>query len=104
MGTRSGRHMTSTSLVNSTRRRHRSSSRTLLETSDLVMSSLLRLSMRSSPPSTRTDLELLRRVRWSSSSSSSLVDLERGPFNHHSRVLQIQSSYNEDLYQSIKQL
>merc|ERR1712127_81781 len=57
--------------VSSIKRRPRSSSKIPSETSVPVTSSPMRLSMRSSPPSTRTDQVPSRRTKWSSSSSSS---------------------------------
>merc|ERR1712146_280610 len=89
--TKSGRPMTSTRVVPSTRRRQRSSSRTRSETSDQEMSSLMKLSMRYSPLSIRITQELSRRMKWSSSSNSSSVETE-----HSSLVLCDQDSYNED--------
>merc|ERR1712028_279807 len=64
---------------NSIRKRPRSSFRTLSETSDQETSSLQRLLMKSSAPSTRTTQAQLRRARWLFSSSNSSVDNEHEP-------------------------
>merc|ERR1712227_9600 len=91
--TKSGRPTMLTSPVPSTRKKPRNSYRTPLETSDQEMSSPMRLSMRSSPPSTRTDQVPLRRTKWLYSSSNSSVETER--------VLKDQDSYNEDQCQPL---
>merc|ERR1712224_104616 len=74
--TKFGRLTTSTNPVLSTKKRLRNSFKTLLVTSDPVMNSLMKLSMRSSPLSTRTTQEPLKRTRWLSSSSNFLVETE----------------------------
>merc|ERR1712021_191333 len=91
--TRSGRPMMSTRVESSTRKRPRSSSKIPSVTSDPVMSSLTRLSMRSSLPSTRTALVPSRSQRWLFSSSNFSVATEQhenqGGYNddEHMRVL-----------------
>merc|ERR1719263_2114803 len=60
----------------STNKRPRSSSKTPLVTSDQVMNSLMKPSMRSSLPSIRMDLEPSRNPKWLFSSSNSSVDHE----------------------------
>merc|ERR1712167_486309 len=91
--TRSGRPMMSTRAVPSTRRRPRSSCRTPLVTLDQETSSLMKLSMWSSPHSTRTTPEPSRRTKWLSSSSNFLADNEHAHYD--------QDSYNEDQRQSV---
>merc|ERR1712147_527718 len=85
--TRSGKLMMSIRVESSTRKRPRSSSRIPSVTSDPVMSSLMRLSMRSSPPSTRMAPVPLRSQKWSSSSSNFSVATEQ---HEH------QGGYNDD--------
>merc|ERR1711957_677763 len=75
-----------TRAVHSTSRKPRNSYKTLSVTSDQVMNSPMKLSMRSSPPSTKTDPVPLRSPRWLSSSSNFLVD--------HEHDGAIQCSYN----------
>merc|ERR1712178_488916 len=85
--TKFGRPTMSIRAESSTRKRPRNSFRTPLATSDPVMSSPMKLSMRSSLPSTKTDLAPSRNQRWSSSSSSFLVATE---------IPEHQGGYNED--------
>ena len=67
--TKFGILMMSTGAVPSIRRRRRSSSKTLLETSDLETSSPKRPSMRFSPPSIRMGPVPSRSQKWSTLSS-----------------------------------
>merc|ERR1711990_326868 len=85
--TKFGRPMMSTRVENSTRKRPKSSFKILLETSDPVTNSLMRLSMRSSLPSIRTTPVPSRKVRWLFSSNNSSVD------NEH---LHLHNYYDED--------
>merc|ERR1711998_678120 len=75
--TKSGILMTLTNLALSIRKKLRNSFKTPSVTSDQVMSSPKRPSMRFSKPSTRTTQEQLRKPRWLSSSSNSLEETER---------------------------
>ena len=84
LSNKSGTLMISTRAVNSIRRRPRSSFKILLETSALETSSPKRLSMRSSPPSTRTAPVPSRSQRWLPSSSNFSEETERAQwFNTH---------------------
>merc|ERR1712086_745427 len=74
--TRFGTLMMPISPVLSTSKRLRNSFKIPLVTSDLVTSSVMKLSMRSSLPSTKTTPELLRKTRWSYSSSNSSEETE----------------------------
>merc|ERR1712227_633865 len=77
LSTKSGIHMMLTRAVPSTKKRPRSSFKTLLVTSDPVMSSQMKHSMRYLLPSIRMDQEPSRNPRWlSSSSNSSEAELE----------------------------
>merc|ERR1711981_1235251 len=77
LSTKSGKLMTSIRVEPSTKKRPRSSFKTLSETSDPVMNSLMKLSMRYSAHSIRTTPVPSRKVRWLFSSSNSLVDNEQ---------------------------
>merc|ERR1712195_398804 len=85
--TKFGRLMMSTNQVLLTKKRPRNSFKIPLETSDPVMNSPTRLSMRSSPPSTRITPVPLRRTRWSSSPSNSSEDNEQDEERHRFRIL-----------------
>merc|ERR1712127_141680 len=74
--TKFGRLMMSTNQEHSIKKRPRNSFKIPLVTSDPVMNSLMRLSMRSSPPSIRITPVPLRRTRWSSSSNNSSEETE----------------------------
>merc|ERR1711957_850516 len=75
--TKSGRLMTSTSPVLSIKKRPRNSFKIPSETSDPVTNSLMKPSMRSSPPSIRITQVPSKRTKWSFSSSNSSEETER---------------------------
>merc|ERR1712060_58754 len=83
--TKFGRLMMLTNQVPSIKKRPRNSFKIPSATSDPVMNSPMKLSMRFSQPSTKTTQEPSKRTRWSSSSNNSSEEIEHD--KEHRRFL-----------------